>query len=401
MQSSRHDFASDLERFRAAGLERTLHEVAEAGAAEFVFARRRIINFGANDYLGLSVHPAVKQAAVAAVDQWGVGAGAARLLSGTRTPHCELEDALAAFKGVEAVLTFSCGYTTALGILPALAGPEDVVILDKLSHACLIDGARLSRARLRVFAHNHIGKLEGHLAWARENQPSSRIVVITESIFSMDGDAASLTDLVTLRERYGALLFVDEAHATGVVGPDGRGLCVDDDGASTADLCMGTLSKALGVAGGFVAGSRDAIDYLVHRARSFVFSTAPPPAMASAALAALKIVQAPEGAELRGRLFSNVKRLVKGLPQRFAPRTESCAGAIVPLHVGNERRALNASRSLQARGFYVPAIRYPTVPRGAARLRACLSAAHTADQIDRLLEALHALAKAMDASSEA
>ena len=232
---------------------------------------RQLVNFSSNDYLGLAADPILRKAAIAAIEEFGVGAGASRLISGTQSPHVALESALARWKRAPAALCFSSGYAAAVGTLPALASKQDVVILDKLCHASLIDGARLSGATLRVFPHNHLGKLESHLDWARREHPQARRIVVTESIFSMDGDRAPLGELVELKKRFHALLLLDEAHAIGVLGPNGRGLAAELGLETEVDVQMGTLSKALGVSGGYICGSRSLIDWLINRALLYFF----------------------------------------------------------------------------------------------------------------------------------
>src|SRR5438093_2039225 len=276
-------FAEQLEALRARSLDRHLREISSAQGPEIEVAGRRLINFSSNDYLGLVNDSRLREAAIAAIGEFGVGAGASRLISGTQSPHVRLESALAKWKGTEAALCFSSGYTTALGTIPALVTKNDVVLLDKLCHASLIDGAKLSGAILRIFPHNHLGKLESHLEWAQREHAGKRILIVTESIFSMDGDRAPLRELVELKKRFGALLMLDEAHAVGVIGRNGRGRAAAENLSEYVDVQMGTLSKALGASGGYICGSRDLIEWLINRARAFIYSTAPPPGIVSAA----------------------------------------------------------------------------------------------------------------------
>jgi 7-keto-8-aminopelargonate synthetase-like enzyme len=275
--------------------------------------------------------------------------------------------------------------------LPTLASKHDVIILDKLCHASLIDGARLSGATLRVFPHNHLGKLESHLEWARREYPEARVVIVTESVFSMDGDRAPLRELVDLKNRFNAFLLLDEAHAIGVLGAHGRGLAAELGLENQVDAQLGTLSKSLGVSGGYVCGSRDLIDWLVNRARSFIFTTAPPAALAAAATAAIHFLISEEGETRRKTLWRRIVQLRKLLP---AGKDEfgKPSAAIIPWIVGDEQRAVNLARALRQEGFFVPAIRYPTVAEGAARLRTTVSASHTAMQIASLGDAVQRLA---------
>jgi 8-amino-7-oxononanoate synthase len=381
---------SQLADLRSRSLLRQLRSIETAQQPATSLDGKSLVNFSSNDYLGLAADPILRDAAKASIDQWGVGAGASRLLCGGQGPHVQLERDLAAFKRTDAALAFSSGYATALGALGALAGPEDVIILDKLAHASLIDGARLSRATIRVFPHNHLGKLESHLRWAREHEPQARIIVVTESVFSMDGDRAPIDEIVEIKNRYGALLLLDEAHAIGVIGENGRGLAEKRNVAQSVDLQMGTLGKALGSAGGYIAASRQIIDLLVNRARSFIYSTAPLPAAAAAASAAINFLQTPSGRERQEKLWARIGDFAREAPERLL--TEGpVQSAIIPVILGDEDKALAASQWLKERGFLVPAIRYPTVARGSARLRVTLSAAHTQEQVSALCAALASL----------
>ncbi|MDD5198594.1 MAG: 8-amino-7-oxononanoate synthase [Terrimicrobiaceae bacterium] len=338
---------------------------------------RQILNFSSNDYLGLAADDRVREAGMAAIKEYGVGAGASRLICGTLRPHAALEDALAQFKRSEAALTFSTGFATALGAVPALVGSDDVVILDKLCHACLVDAARMSGAAMRIFPHNDIGKLESHLRWARAKHSAAQILILTESVFSMDGDLAPLREIVELKDRHGAWLLVDEAHGVGVLGARGRGLADATGVADRIEIQMGTLGKALGASGGYICGSRKLADFFINRARTFIFSTAPPPASAAAAAAAVTLLDSGEAEPLRDRLWSHIRMLASAIGT-------DPSSAILPVRIGDERRALDRASALLEEGFLVPAIRHPTVARGAARLRVTVSAAHTAEQVASL-----------------
>jgi len=417
-------FRDELSQLRARSLLRQLREIGSAQGPRIDLVGEHLINFASNDYLGLAADERLREAAKNALDGFGVGAGASRLVSGTQSPHVQLESAIAQWKRVPAALTFSSGYAAAVGTLSAIAGKHDIILLDKLAHASLIDGARLSGATVRVFPHNHLGKLESHLEWARRELPEGRVIIVTESIFSMDGDRAPLLEVVGLKSRFNALLFLDEAHAVGVVGEHGRGLAAEQGIISERDLPhsppslaerlkmrvsrkpteqlestvagthakpladqidiqMGTLSKALGCSGGYICGSAILIEWLINRARAFIYSTAPPPAIAAAATAAIEFLQSPEGEERRRTLWKNIALLHQLLAPNQAP-----ASAIFPLIVGDEQQALDLSQSLRKAGFFVPAIRYPTVARGSARLRITITAAHTEDQIRALAAAI-------------
>ena len=379
-------FQEQLQALRARSLDRHLREIASAQGAEIEISDRRLVNFSSNDYLGLANDPRLREAAIAAIGEFGVGSGASRLISGTQSAHLRLERALAKWKGTEATLCFSSGYAAALGTIPALATKTDVVLLDKLCHASLVDGARLSGAILRVFPHNHLGKLESHLEWARRECPGKRVLIVTESVFSMDGDRAPLRELVELKERFDALLMLDEAHAIGVIGANGRGLAAAENLSDRVDVQMGTLSKALGVSGGYICGSRDLVEWLINRARSFIYSTAPPSAIAAAALASVDFLSSPEGEERRRLLWERINLMSELL-------SVSCSGAIFPWIVGDEQAALDLASALQSEGFFVPAIRYPTVAKGAARLRITVTAAHEEAQIRALCKAIKKFTK--------
>lgn len=373
---------ASLDEIEARGLTRKLTQLESPQEPWILRGGRTLLNFSSNDYLGLANHPEIKSAALAEFDRSGFGTGASRLICGTFPAHQELEAAIAKFKQTPAALSFSSGYAAAMGTIPAICGTGDVIILDKLSHACLVDAARLSGAILRVFPHNDLTKLESHLAWARAKHPSANILVIAESIYSMDGDRAPLREIVELKDRHGAWFFLDEAHAVGITGRQGRGLADKFDIADHVDIQMGTLGKALGSHGAYIAGSLALRDFLINRARSFIFSTSPPPAVAGASRKAIEIVSSPEGEALRKKLWDNIRHLQSLL--QSAP----FSSAIVPVVIGHESAALDVSSRLLASGFLVPAIRFPTVAKGTARLRITLSATHDACDIESLARAL-------------
>ena len=384
----------ELEAIRKDGLYRELRRVNSPQSSRIEIAGRSLLNFSSNDYLGLACHPALKEAAIKATEKFGIGSGASRLICGSLAPHHELEEALAAFKGTEAAISFSSGYAAALGAITAIAGKSDIIILDKLIHASIVDAARLSGSTLRVFAHNDLVDLEKKLRWARSlttvsSKAPRRILIVTESVFSMDGDLAPLRNIADLKDQYGAWLMVDEAHATGLFGENRRGLTEEFAVGDRIEIQMGTLGKACGAAGGYICGSRLLIDFLVNRARSFIFSTAPIPAVAAAARAGIEVIQSDEGEALRQRLWAMVDRLKHVLIETgwALPPVRS---AIVPLLIGQEEKATAIAASLRARGVFVPAIRYPTVARGKARLRLTATSAHTAADVAELADALTA-----------
>ena len=370
----------ELEKVQGAGLMRRLRILDSPQTTHVVTGGRRLVNFSSNDYLGLANHPALKEAALAEWDRAGFGSGASRLVCGTFAAHERLEEAISGFKRTGAALCFSSGYAAAMGTIPALCSREDVIILDKLCHACLIDAARLSGAQLRVFPHNDTDKLESHLRWARTRH--GRVLVVAESVYSMDGDVAPLWEIVDLKDRYGAWLFLDEAHGVGVLGAGGRGLAEQCGVEGRVEIQMGTLGKALGAHGAYITGHLLLRDFLINRARSFIYSTAPPAPVAAAAAKAVEILGGAEGTSLLQNLRNNIRNLgvALGLPEP--------PSAIVPIIVGAESAAMAAGENLLASGFLVPAIRYPTVAKGSARLRVTLSAAHTADDVVGLAKVL-------------
>jgi 8-amino-7-oxononanoate synthase len=375
-----------LAALEAQNLHRRLRRIDSPPADTALVDGRELVNFSSNDYLGLANDSRLRHAAIGAIEKFGAGAGSSRLICGTQGPHVELETALARFKRTEAALSFATGYAAALGTIPALVGANDVVILDKLSHACLVDAARLSGATMRVFPHNHLEKLERLLAWARENYAKANVLVVTESVFSMDGDVAPLREIVELKERFGAWLLLDEAHGVGVLGPNGRGLAAERGVADRVEIQMGTLGKALGAAGGAISGSRALIDFLINRARSFIFSTAPVPAAAAAAAEAVRLLESGEMEASRACLWANIRGLTEGLGRPMA------ASAIIPIEVGEESEAVRVADHLRMAGYLVGAVRYPTVPRGRARLRITLSAAHCSRQVEGLGKAVNSCA---------
>ncbi|HEX2064030.1 MAG TPA: 8-amino-7-oxononanoate synthase [Acidimicrobiales bacterium] len=361
--------AAERDRLRSLGRWRAVRDLDGPGPETVLRehgSARAVVSFASNDYLGLTRHPAVVAAAVEAVERWGTGSGAARLVVGSRPVHTRLEAALAGWKGAERAVLFPTGYAANLGVLSALAGPGTRVLSDERNHASIVDGCRLSRAEVVVYPHGDVAAVGRALA------RGGRTMVVSDSVFSMDGDLAPVDDLVALCRRHDALLVLDEAHA--VLGP----VPPPSDGPV---LRVGTLSKALGSLGGYVAGPGPLAELVVNRARPFIFTTASTPADAAAALAALHVVTSSEGEELRARLRSHVERLRPGHPS-----------PIVPVILGGEQAALAASAELLEQGLLVPAIRPPTVPPGTSRLRVTLSAAHTAEQVEGLKAALGAVA---------
>lgn len=374
---------AEAEARARAGLVRRLAPLGEARPGRVEGDGRAFVNFASNDYLGLAADPRVIAAAREAAERYGWGSGASPLVSGWREPHRDLAEALAEFEEAEAATLFPSGFAANLGAIAALVGPGDAVYTDRLNHASILDGIRLSGARPRVFPHNDADRLGEILA--RDRGRFRRSMIAVDGVFSMDGDLAPLADLADLADRYGAMLLVDEAHGTGVFGTGGRGAAEACGVADRVDVKVGTLSKALGSAGGFVAGSHRLVDHLINHARPLLYSTAPPPASAAAALRALRIVE--DEPDRRASLLARSAELHASLAGRGWAVPES-AGPIVPVILGEPALALDASAACRARGLLVPAIRPPTVPRGTARLRISLTAAHGPGEIASLLEAL-------------
>jgi 8-amino-7-oxononanoate synthase len=339
-----------------------------------------VVSFASNDYLGLSAHAAVIAAAHSALDRWGAGAGASRLVTGSRPVHTALETALAAWKGTDAAVCFPTGFAANLGALSVLGGPGVRVLSDELNHASIIDGIRLSRSPVSIYRHCDVA----HLATLLEADAATPTIVVTDTVFSMDGDAAPVEEIAALCRRHGALLLLDEAHA--VLGPHLPTALTSDSGLTL--VRMGTLSKTLGSLGGFLAGPRDVIDLMVNAARSYIFTTGLSPADAAAALAALGVLRSSEGEALVRRLAVLVGRVGEADQLGAAARPDQPPSPIIPVTLGTEQRALEASAALLADGLWVPAIRPPTVPAGTSRLRITVSAAHTDEQVGQLVDAL-------------
>jgi 8-amino-7-oxononanoate synthase len=373
---------AELQALAAIDRRRACPEAAGSSRVHPEVGGAPMLSLCSNDYLGLASHPALAAAAAAAAARDGFGAGAARLVSGDLPAHRELEAALASFLDRPAALTFPTGYQTNLGVLTALAGRDDLIVSDALNHASLIDGCRLSRARVEVYPHGDAAAAGRLLAAGGQHR---RRLLVTESLFSMDGDAAPLAALAEAAAATDSVLVVDEAHAFGILGPGGRGLCAA--AGIGPDVLIGTLGKAAGAAGGFIAGSRALRDLLVNRARTFVFTTAMPPPVAAAATAAVGLIAGPEGEHRRARLADRQHALGAALAARGLVAAPP-VGPILPVVLGSEARALAAAAALRARGFFVPAIRPPTVPAGSSRLRVTLSADHELDDLTRFAAAL-------------
>lgn len=380
------DFLTEeLDRLKKEGLFRELRIIDSCEGPTIKIAQDEYILLSSNDYLGLTQHPKVKEKAKEAIERFGCGSGASRLISGTTSLHCELESKLAEFKKTEAALVFASGYAANLGVISSLTGRGDCLIIDKLNHASIIDGCRLSEADLRVYPHKDMVSLERIL---KQTQNKRLRLIITDGVFSMDGDIAPLPEIVGLAKKYNGLVMVDDAHGTGVLGKEGRGTVEYFDLEGHIDIQMGTLSKALGSLGGFIAGSNVLIDYLINKARSFIYSTALSPAQTAAALAGLEVIQTEP--QLRQKLWENVRYLKEGL-QSLGFDTMQSQTQIIPVFIGDTDKTMQASKFLYENGIFAPAIRPPTVPKGKSRLRLSLMSTHTNTHLDKVLAAFKAL----------
>jgi glycine C-acetyltransferase len=380
--------SEQLASWRSAGTFQRLRLLESACEPVSQVDGREVINLASNNYLGLANHPKLVEAAVDAAKKYGAGSAAVRTISGTMSLHMQLEERIAAFKNVEACVVFQSGFTANSGTVSAVLTPEDHIISDELNHASIIDGCRLSKAKIHVFTHGNPAAAEAKLQALQG--VAGRKLLITDGVFSMDGDIGPLPQLVELAERYGAIMMVDDAHSSGVLGRNGRGT-IDHFGLhGRVDIQVGTLSKAVGVLGGYVCGSRDLIDYLYHRARPFLFSTSHPPAVAAACLAAFDILEnEPERIE---QLWANTQHFQAGL-RTAGFSTGASQTPITPIHVGDAAKAFEFSRALFDAGVFATGIGFPTVPQGKARIRAIVTAAHTSSQLDRALDVIRSVAK--------
>ena len=352
------------------------------------FDGREVINLSSNNYLGLTTHPKLRRRAIEAIERYGVGSGAVRTIAGTMTVHMALEEKIAKFKNVEAAVVFQSGFTANAGTVQAILGKEDVIVSDELNHASIIDGCRLSRAEIKVFPHKDLDACEKVLQEIAARP--GRKLLITDGVFSMEGDIAPLPALVELAERYGAIMMIDDAHSSGVLGRNGRGTVDHFDLHGRVDIQVGTLSKAVGALGGYVCSTRDTIDFLYHRARPFLFSTSHPPSVAASCLAAFEVLE--EEPQLIQRLWDNTNFFKEGL-KRLGFDTGMSETPITPVIVGDTALAHQFSRDLFEAGVFAQSIGFPTVPKGKARIRTIVTATHTRDELSRALHILETGAK--------
>src|SRR5512141_797868 len=382
-----------LDELKAKGTHFKLRVLDDEQAALCTFDGKRVINLASNNYLGLTTHPKLREAALEATRKYGVGSGAVRTIAGTMKIHMELEEKIARFKNVEACVVFQSGFTANAGTVSAVLGKEDFIISDELNHASIIDGARLSKAKILVFRHKDIAHAEEQLA-SIKNEPGKKLL-ITDGVFSMDGDIGPLPALCDLAEKYGAIMMVDDAHASGVLGRNGRGTIDHFKMHGRVDIQVGTLPKAIGALGGYVCGTRDLIDFLYHRARPFLFSTSHPPSVAATCIAAFDVLeQEPQRIE---KLWENTRYFKKELGNlgfdiggRNTPKSET---PITPIITGEGRLAMEFSRELFKEGVMATGIAFPTVPEGKARIRTIVTATHTRDELTQALETIGRVGK--------
>jgi glycine C-acetyltransferase len=391
--------SNQLDELKAKGTHFRLRVLDDEQAAVCTFDGKKVINLASNNYLGLTTHPKLREAALEATRKFGVGSGAVRTIAGTMRIHMDLEEKIARFKNVEACVVFQSGFTANAGTVSAFLGKDDFIISDQLNHASIIDGARLSRAKILVFNHKDLAHAEAQLASIKD-QPGHKLL-ITDGVFSMDGDIGALPGLCELAEKYGAIMMVDDAHASGVLGRLGRG-SVDHFGMhGRVDIQVGTLSKAIGALGGYVCGTRDLIDFLYHRARPFLFSTSHPPSVAATCIAAFDVLEnEPQWME---QLWANTRFWKKELGLlgfniggQTTPASET---PITPIIIGDGRLTMDFSRELFKEGVLGTGIAFPTVPEGKARIRTIMTATHTKDELQQALEILGRVGKKMGIAS--
>ncbi len=380
--------ADELSKLREQKLYQKLRILETEQLPVANFDGKEVINLSSNNYLGLTTHPKLKEAAARAVEEFGVGSGAVRTIAGTMTLHLELEEKIAKFKQAEASVVFQSGFAANAGTVQAILGKEDVIISDELNHASIIDGCRLSRAEIKVFPHKDVEACEGILKEIQNR--SGRKLLITDGVFSMDGDIAPLPALVELAEKYGCMMMIDDAHSSGVLGRNGRGTVDHFNLHGRVDIQVGTLSKAIGALGGYVCSTRDAIDFLCHRARPFLFSTSHPPSVAATSIAALEVLE--QEPQLIDDLWANTKFFKEGL-KKLGFNTGLSETPITPVIVGEATLAHEFSRQLFRAGVFAQGIGYPTVPQGKARIRTIVTATHTQEELSRALEILEAVGK--------
>jgi glycine C-acetyltransferase len=384
-----------MNELKAKGTHFNLRVLDDEQAPECTIDGKHVINIASNNYLGLTTHPKLREAAMTALKKFGVGSGAVRTVAGTMRIHMELEEKIAKFKNVEACVVFQSGFTANAGTVSAILGKDDFIISDELNHASIIDGARLSRAKIKVFRHKDAAHAEELLKEIKD-EPGHKLL-ITDGVFSMDGDIGPLPALCDVAEKYGAIMMVDDAHSSGVLGSNGRGTIDHFNVHGRVDIQVGTLSKAIGALGGYVCGSKDLIDFLYHRARPFLFSTSHPPSVAATCIAAFDLLE--EEPQLMDQLWANTRFFKKELGALGfnigGQNTPASETPITPIIIGDGKLTMDFSRELFKEGVFATGIAFPTVPEGKARIRTIMSATHTKDQLTRALEVLKKVGKRM------
>lgn len=387
--------SDDLNALKQKGTYFRLRVLDDQQDAVCHFDGKKVINLASNNYLGLTTHPKLREAALKAVKEYGVGSGAVRTIAGTMKLHMELEEKIARFKNVEACVVFQSGFTANAGTVSAILGKEDFIISDELNHASIIDGCRLSRAKILVFRHKDVAHAEEQLASVKD-QPGKKLL-ITDGVFSMDGDIGPLPGLCDVAEKYGAIMMVDDAHSSGVLGRNGRGTIDHFNVHGRVDIQVGTLSKAIGALGGYVCGTRDFIEFLYHRARPFLFSTSHPPSVAATCIAAFDVLE--QEPELIDKLWDNTRYFKKELGllgfNIGGVNTPASETPITPIIIGDGRATMDFSKALFDKGVMGTGIAFPTVPEGKARVRTIVTAAHTKDHLSQALEVLKGVGKSM------
>jgi glycine C-acetyltransferase len=387
--------ADQMNELKQKGTYSNLRILEDEQTPECTVDGKHVINLASNNYLGLTTHPKLREAAIAAIKQYGVGSGAVRTVTGTMRIHMELEEKIARFKNTEACVVFQSGFTANAGTVSAILGKDDFIISDELNHASIIDGARLSRAKIKVFRHKDAAHAE-ELLKEIANEPGHKLI-ITDGVFSMDGDIGPLPALCDVAEKYGAIMMVDDAHSSGVLGRNGRGTIDHHKVHGRVDVQVGTLSKAIGALGGYVCGSRELIDFLYHRARPFLFSTSHPPSVAASCIAAFDVLE--QEPELMDKLWANTRFFKKELGllgfNIGGINTPASETPITPIIIGDGKLTMEFSRELFKEGVFVPGIAFPTVAEGKARVRTIMSATHTQDQLTKALEVLKKVATRM------
>jgi glycine C-acetyltransferase len=384
-----------MNELKAKGTHFNLRVLEDEQAPECTIDGKHVINIASNNYLGLTTHPKLRAAALDAIKKYGVGSGAVRTVAGTMRIHMQLEEKIAKFKNVEACVVFQSGFAANAGTVSAILGKDDFIISDELNHASIIDGARLSRAKIKVFRHKDATHAEELLKEIKD-EPGHKLL-ITDGVFSMDGDIGPLPALCDVAEKYGAIMMVDDAHASGVLGQNGRGTIDHFNVHGRVDIQVGTLSKAIGALGGYVCGSKDLVDFLYHRARPFLFSTSHPPSVAATCIAAFELLE--EEPQLMDQLWANTrffKRELGALGFNIGGQnTPASETPITPIIIGDGKLTMDFSRELFKQGVFATGIAFPTVPEGKARIRTIMSATHTQDQLSRALEVLKKVGKRM------